>query len=68
MMLAPTAGLDEAALVKGLTEDPLSFTKNLKDQLGDFFSFNIGSAQITFVNDPLAIEQIFSDGTNYKKK
>ena len=37
MMLAPTAGLDEAALVKGLTEDPLSFTKNLKDQLGDFF-------------------------------
>lgn len=67
-MLAPASGLDEAALVKGLTEDPLSFTKNLKDQLGDFFSFNIGSAQITFVNDPLAIEQIFSDGTNYKKK
>ena len=68
MMLAPTAGLDEAALVKGLTEDPLSFTKNLKDQLGDFFSFKIGSAQITFVNDPLAIEEIFADGSNYKKK
>jgi len=67
-MLAPAAQLDEAALVKGLTEDPLSFTTNLKDQLGDFFSFKIGSAQITFVNDPLAIEEVFSDGTNYKKK
>jgi len=68
MMLAPSAGLDEAALVEGLTEDPLTFTKKLKDQLGDFFSFKINGAQITFVNDPLAIGEIFSDGDNYKKK
>lgn len=67
-MLAPSPIIDEQSIVAGLTEDPLSFTVNQFQLLGDFFSLKIKETDITFVNDPIAIESIFSDGENFKKK
>lgn len=67
-MRAPSPSIDERSIVVGLTEDPLSFTTSQLKLLGDFFSLKIKDTEITFVNDPIAIESIFNDGDNYKKK
>ena len=67
-MLAPSPIIDEQSIIAGLTEDPLSFTVNQFKLLGDIFSLKIKETDITFVNDPIAIESIFSDGENFKKK
>ena len=67
-MRAPSPTIDEHSIVAGLTEDPLSFTANHFKSLGDFFSLKIKETEITVVNDPIAIESIFNDGENYKKK
>ena len=67
-MRAPSPSIDERSIVFSLTEDPLSFTTSQLKLLGDFFSLKIKDTEITFVNDPIAIESIFNDGDNYKKK
>ncbi|MDC0310370.1 cytochrome P450 [bacterium] len=51
-----------------MTEDPLSFIPSQVKLLGDVFSLKIKDTEITVVNDPTAIESIFNDGDNYKKK
>ncbi|MDB4653314.1 cytochrome P450 [Synechococcus sp. AH-551-E02] len=67
-MRAPSSTIDEQSIVVGLTEDPLSFIPSQVKLLGDVFSLKIKDTEITVVNDPTAIESIFNDGENYKKK
>ena len=40
-MLAPSPIIDEQSIVAGLTENPLSFTVNQFQLLGDFFSLKL---------------------------
>lgn len=67
-MKAPSPEIAESEIIEGLVTNPLPFFTGLTEKIGDHFMFKIRDLEINFINNPLAIEAVFEDGDNYKKK
>ena len=66
-MKAPSPEIAESEIIEGLVTNPLPFFTGLT-KIRHHFMFKIRDLEINFINNPLAIEAVFEDGDNYKKK